>query len=422
MLIEFRVENHRSIREEQAITMEAAASLKERPDVVRREDGHASGLLPVIALYGANASGKSNVLAAMDFMRDAVRHSLRSWDPDGGIPRDPFAWGPSKAQPSTFEVTFLLQSVRYEYGFVVDDESFLEEWLFAFPHGRKQTWFKRDGAEFSYGEQLKGEARLVEPIVRRNALFLSAAGQTGIGQLAPIFRWFGRVRSLNVDRHLIGAGRVEQWLLPRPMEGEEHESAELQAHLDARRLALRQLLSQADVGITDIRVKPVGGEEGTAVRRRRLRVQLKHSNPWTPGWLSLEEESRGTIALSQAAPHLLDCLGSGSVLLVDELEASLHPLLAIRLAELFLDPITNPRGAQLIFTTHDTNLIGNAAGESVLRRDQVWFTEKDLEGATHVYPLTDYHPRKAENLERGYLQGRYGAIPFIGKLVAPDKS
>jgi AAA15 family ATPase/GTPase len=131
-------------------------------------------------------------------------------------------------------------------------------------------------------------------------------------------------------------------------------------------------------------------------------------------WLPLDEESHGTQTMFRIALPILSALDTGSVLLVDELESSLHPLLAIQIVKLFNNPATNPKNAQLIFTTHDSNLLGTTLGPSVLRRDQVFLTEKSDEGASVVYPLTDYKPRKSENLERGYLQGRYGAIPFLG--------
>lgn len=132
--------------------------------------------------------------------------------------------------------------------------------------------------------------------------------------------------------------------------------------------------------------------------------------------MPLEEESKGTLTLFNLAPAVLSVLWTGGILVVDELEASLHPLLGLHIVRQFNDPARNPRNAQLLFTTHDTNLLGTTLGEPALRRDQIWLTEKDKEGASRIYPLTDYKPRKEENLERGYLQGRYGAIPFLGEL------
>jgi AAA15 family ATPase/GTPase len=145
-------------------------------------------------------------------------------------------------------------------------------------------------------------------------------------------------------------------------------------------------------------------------------VEVRHQGGSDDAWLPLEEESRGTQRLFRIGIPILGAIRDGRVLVIDELEASLHPILAQQIVQQFNDPAVNTRNAQLIFTTHDTNLLGSLVGGPALRRDQVWLTEKDAEGATVVYPLTDYQPREPENLERGYLQGRYGAIPFLGDL------
>jgi AAA15 family ATPase/GTPase len=149
---------------------------------------------------------------------------------------------------------------------------------------------------------------------------------------------------------------------------------------------------------------------------RRPRILLQHQAGDEGSWLDLNEESEGTKTLFRMAPSVFRALESGGLLLVDELESSLHPLIGLAIVKLFNCPRANSRNAQVIFTTHDTNLLGTTLGQQPLRRDQVWFTEKDDEGASTLYPLTDYKPRKAENLERGYLQGRYGAIPFLGDI------
>jgi len=148
---------------------------------------------------------------------------------------------------------------------------------------------------------------------------------------------------------------------------------------------------------------------------------LKHQSNFDDAWLPLRKESHGTRMLFSIAVPILECLEKGGVLLVDELERSLHPSIARQIIYQFNDQKANPKNAQIIFTTHDTNLLGTTVGEPALRRDQVWLTEKDAEGATVLYPLTDYKPRKAENLERGYLQGRYGAIPFLGDFLVAEE-
>ncbi len=402
MLIEFRVENHRSLRDEQVLTMEAGRVGDDDDPRSREVPGYAKRLLPVAVLYGANASGKSNVLDALALMRNAVGLSHRFWSPDEGVPRDPFAWGPRRDEPSLFEVSFLLERVRYQYGFVASDERFLEEWLHAWPNGKKQVWFARDEDAFKFGEHFKGENKVIQGITRGNSLFLSAAAQNGHPQLTPVFSWFRALRPVN-PRERPGwswAGTDENWLAPLLDRGP--------------RGALHTLLRNADLGILDIRRVKAEPDDTARHRRSRGQIEFRHQSQFDDAWLPLEEESRGTQALFRIAPAILQTVEDSGIVLVDELEASLHPSLAQKIIHQFNDPAANPRNAQLIFTTHDTNLLGTTMGEPALRRDQVWLTEKDDEGATVLYPLTDYKPRKAENVERGYLQGRYGAIPFLG--------
>jgi hypothetical protein len=424
MLIEFRVENHRSLRNEQVLTMETGRAGTD--SAARPRDVAGYSLLPVAALYGANASGKTNVLAALAFMRDSVVASHRSWAPDEGVPRDPFAWGSIRTEPSCFETTLLVDDVRYQYGFVASDQAFLEEWLYAWPLGKRQVWFERDGAAFRFGDNLKGENKLIEEVTRPNALFLSAAAQHRHEQLTPIYSWFraiegirlpGRVfaRAWQVHTEIVVSRLLDQDIDPiqRPLFEED-------ASVEPMLGSFRNLLKTADIGIVDLKLER--GEANESHRRStRRRFLLRHSSEFPDAWLPLDEESHGTQTLFRMAVPMLQVLQTGGILLVDELEASLHPAVAQQIVQRFNDPLINSHNAQLIFTTHDTNLLGTTLGEPVLRRDQVWLTEKDGQGVTVLYPLTDFKPRRAENLERGYLQGRYGAIPFLADfIVAAD--
>jgi hypothetical protein len=328
----------------------------------------------------------------------------------------------------------VVEGSRYEYGFVADDSRFLEEWLHAYPNGRKQTWFEREEGGFKFYDHFHGENRLIEQVTRPNALFLSTAAQHQHQQLAPIFMWFRRLQALNLRptgrNRPFAAGAsgpsLEYWLehagAGRLADGSVKQSVVQQSVVDNRLEKFQRLLREADVGIVDVKLEREDApskdlEPGFAVRPH---VFFQHKTTADSAWLPLEQESNGTRTIARFAPGIIDALEVGSVLAVDELESSLHPLLAMRLVQLFNDPATNFRGAQLIFTTHDTNLIGNVLRQPLLRRDQVWLTEKDAEGATRLYPLTDYKPRKEENLERGYLQGRYGAIPFLGDLLPEE--
>ncbi|MBT3327546.1 MAG: ATP-binding protein [Gemmatimonadales bacterium] len=444
MLVEFRVQNHRSLLDEQVLTMEAGRVGSPDDQRPRNVDGFC--LLPTVALYGANASGKSNVLSALGFMRDAVIESHSAWPPQGGVPRDAFAWGTGPSSPSLFEASFLIKGVRHQYGFVVDQTRVVEEWLFAWPKGRRQIWLEREGDGFSFGDNLKGENRAVEHVTRPNALFLSTAAQHDHEQLLPVYAWFRQLRTIRVEGYkeryadaMPGAaaaamlaalaaasaaspnGMVRLFdLIPRP--GDEGRAISELARLDdVGASRVRDLLHAADVGVTDFRVEasPGGGKpRGLSATQ----VSLRHAaGTGEDGWITLERESAGTRAILRLAPAVIDTLRTGGLLVVDELESSLHPLLASEMLKQFNDVRTNSNHAQLLFTTHDTNLLGTTSGPTALRRDQVWLTEKADNGATHLFPLTDYKPRKAENLERGYLQGRYGAIPFLGALARGEE-
>ncbi len=417
MLIEFRVENYRSLRDEQALTLEAGRIGESSDPRPRSVAGHGESLLPAAVIYGANASGKSNVLAALAFMREAVISSHRQWEPEGGIPRTAFAWGDKRNEPSMFETSFLVGGTKYVYGFTVDDEVVGEEWLFAWPNNRKQVWFEREGDRFKFGEHMKGPNDAVEEVTRPNALFLSAAAQHGHSQLRSLYAWFGVIIPVNVlGRRLsiFHAGFVPEMFFSSN-ERQLSLFASDQAD-DTPATRVGQLLKAADTGIVNI--KRIDSEEERRGRTlRRPRILLQHQADDDDSWLDFEEESGGTKALFQMAPSVFLGLDLGGLLLVDELESNLHPSLGLAIVKMFNSPKTNPNNAQIVFTTHDTNLLGTTLGEPPLRRDQVWFTEKDKEGASTLYPLTDYKPRKAENLERGYLQGRYGAIPFLGDMA-----
>jgi AAA15 family ATPase/GTPase len=403
MLIRFRVSNFRSLRDEQELSM-VAAFRDGRKDLVRA-DSLGMDLLRVAGVYGANAAGKSNVLDALRFMRDAVVESHRTWEPKGLIPREPFRLDPvHQEKESLFEVDILLEGERYQYGFELDSRRILREWLYAFPNKRRQVWFTRDveaGKTFHFGKQLRGNNRAIEKITRENSLFLSAAAQNAHEVLEKIYSWFLRIFIGDVDSR-------EYWTL------------ETTRILEKRHREILDLLRLADLGIVDVGITdPVRREW----RNRRVDndwaegankvLEFKHQSASGPVALTLGDQSRGTQAWFSLVGAILEALDTGGLLCLDEIDASLHSLLTVQLIRFFQDTQRNQKNAQLIFNTHDTVLLGSLLAEPVLRRDQIWFVEKDKEGASSVYPLSDFKPRKFENIERGYIQGRYGAIPFI---------
>ncbi len=425
MLIQFRVANHRSLRDEQIVSLVAADTLGADDTRCIHAPGIAETLLPALALYGANASGKSNVIGALWFMRDAVIDSQRLWDPADGTPQDAFALADKSNESSLYEVDFLHSGIRYRYGFALNATTIEEEWLYAFPGGTSQTLFERNGDKFDFGADLIGENDSIAALTRPNSLFLSAAAQNNHKQLMPLYTWFREIR-FDVAAKLSRSSFFGNLFGPAGQ-----LSAFLDAEVDAdvqkyRREAVLRLLRSADIGIMDIKliveedVVNIGRRQ-QSLKRPALYFMHRSENPNQEAWLPLSAQSAGTVRLLEMAVPLLRVIEEGGLLCVDELESSLHPKLAIEILRLFHDPRHNPRGAQLIFSTHDTNLLGNILGDAPLRREQVWFTEKDSFGATHLYPLTDFYPKNEENLERGYLQGRYGAIPFLGDLVVPAK-
>jgi energy-coupling factor transporter ATP-binding protein EcfA2 len=410
VLIRFRVENHRSIRDEQELSL-VASSLSEHPESLVRVERYDLDLLRVAAIYGANASGKSTLFDALAFMREAVIDSQRSWRPDIGFARVPFALDRNVVgEPSLFSVDLLLEGVRYEYGFVVNTLRVLEEWLYAYPRGRKQEWFTRDASresEFSFSRFFPGENQLISSLTRPNSLFLSAAAQNNHEGIVEVYSWFSRALRV-VDE------RTRDLLQRRVIAACKDE---------AYRASILAILKAADLGIIEITHEagsaPFTSDYWSTELGRHITfdstidtssVRLKHHSDLL-GLVNLpfKDESAGTRALFGISGEIVQVLGEGGTLVVDELDRSLHPHLAMKIVSIFNDPVTNPNNAQLIFNTHDTNLLDT----ELLRRDQIWFTEKGDDGATRLFPLTDFRARKYENLERGYLQGRYGGVPSV---------
>jgi len=430
VLIRFRVSNFRSIKDEQELSM-VASSLAGTPESLVHLQAEGLDLVRIAAIYGANAAGKSNVLNALRFMSAAVVRSHRGWEPGAPVPREPFLLDAAcRKAASTFEADFLLDQVRYRYGFSLGSERILEEWLYSYPNRRKRLWFRRDAkAEepFEFGKSLRGNNRTIASLTRENSLFLSAAAENNHEMLLPIRSWFASRIVFSTQANVLTTARL----------------------LTDRKPLVLDLLKLADLGIADIEPKELPTDqvariekliavlkdstgaseeellEGLGLPNLGGSVELTHSSSEVPAGISLplEMESEGTRTWLSLTGPLLAVLETGSVLCVDELDRSLHPRLALEVVRIFEDPVRNPKNAQLIFNTHDTALLGNLLGGAGLRRDEVWFVEKDTAGGTHLYPLTDFKPRRDENLERGYLQGRYGAIPFIASApfaVAED--
>jgi hypothetical protein len=302
-------------------------------------------------------------------------------------------------EPSEFEVTFIADNVRYQYGFTATKDRIHEEWLIAYPKGRPQRWFERfwDKTSQSYrwvlGSNLLGEKKIWQKSTRGNALFLSTAVQLNSEQLQPVFDWFDNTL------HLANLSGWGPGFSASMCENEEKSKV-----LD--------FLKAADLNIEDVHIKKEPFDASSLPENKQiLEIQTIHkSAEGQPVSFEFKEESDGTQKLFSFAGPWIDSLKRGNVLFIDELHDNLHPNLVKFLVQLFHSDETNKNNAQLVFTTHETSILS----QDVFRRDQIWFCEKDTSQATHLYPLTDFSPRKGrENLELAYLSGRYGALPFV---------
>ena len=433
MLVEFSVENYRSIQEKQTLSMVAAEDetmLDSNTFPVPNNDD--LRLVTSAAIYGSNASGKSNLLKAIQVLKNLVIKSASRMQIGDKLPVEPFKLNSETAKkPSSFEVIFILDDIRYEYGVSLNRERVFEEWLIAYRNEVQENWFSREylpdnpkfepneGYKWSFGKGLKGEKKRIQRFVRSNSLFISHAAQNNHPQLKEVFDFFQD----EINMISLTEGQLREFDFTIKMCEENHNFRE----------QIVNLLSEADIGISDIRfesepmddniklvVQNLFSEEFEVRKNANNLLEIDFMNVITIHKmndsnseieLEIEDESAGTKRLFYIAGYLLWVLEYGKVLIIDEIDRSLHPVLSKALIKMFNNPEINKNNAQLIFTTHDTTLLD----DETFRPDQIWFTEKD-NSMTKLYSLFDFRPRENESLQKGYLLGRYGAIPFINGL------
>jgi predicted ATPase len=417
MLLTFRGQNARSFRDPFELSL-ISTRLSE-PGVPReiewREDGRPVAVLPSAGIFGANASGKSNLLRAMSDMRRLVLTSFRGNTPDGAVETHPFLLGEDEGRgPTSFEVELVLDGIRHDYGFVADFDGVREEWARSYPRGRAVTLLQRNGDRIHLGTEQRSKGRAALEILRPNALLLSTAAAINHPLFLPIFQWFRR----NLSFADVVSRTNRQVITAEMLEGE-------------RRSQVLALLREADLGISDVSRRAIDPERKEKMRKivdifweeaepvdledlgiRDFEVGLKHRARGGDVELPEEDESRGTLVWFGLVGLVSEALREGSVLLADEIEASLHPALVDVLVDLFQSPQSNPYRAQLIFNSHEARLMGDSADRR-LGRDQIWFTEKNDEGATFLHSLADVAPRREEAIARRYLAGRYGGTPIF---------
>jgi uncharacterized protein len=417
MLIEFKVGNYLSFKDVVTFSM-VAANMKQHADThVFEANGYE--LLKSSAIYGANASGKSNLFKAMGFAKKFIISSSKDTQAKEEIEVEKFALSTeTDNEPSLFEFTFLTDGFKYRYGFRANKDVIVDEWLFQSKKVKEKMLFERHHQNIKVPEYF-AEGKGLETKTRKNALFLSVVAQFNGPIAESIIEWLGGFFALSgLDEHT----PITVFLLKN----------------NKLRSKFLDILKIADLAIEDFKI--IYKELNTLSKEVQLRLEKISTEKKIELFPEIktihnkfndnnelnstiefdlkQNESKGTQNLFSILGYILFALDNGLILFIDEFDVNLHPLITIFLVKMFNSNKHNPKNAQIVFNTHDTNLLN----KDLFRRDQIWFTEKDKYGATDLYSLADYEfpeengkkVRYDRSFEKDYLTGKYGAIPFIG--------
>jgi len=423
MLLEFSVNNFRSIKDTITLSMNTASN-KESTHSFQVRNYH---LLNNIVIYGANASGKSNVLRAIGFMRNLVLNRPKITQSTDHLPHDFFRLNTETEQASSyFEMVFFLENVKYRYGFEADSTTIYAEWLYSDEHGKEARLFERDNEQKLHYVNKQKFKEGIGLKVPDNHLFIWKCDQNDGDISKKILQWFNNLNLIN--------GLKKEGYFHVALEQMENSNAKSE---------LFKLIKVADLGIDEIAIEekdvpqdfiknaPIpeevkqkilieGGLTTIELQTRHKKFNAENQQVGSVLFELNEDESQGTQKFFTLSAPILDTLEQGKILLIDELDASLHPKLTEYFIKLFNDKKVNKHNAQLIFVTHDIHLL---SVPGLFERDQIWFTEKDKYGSTDLYSLLEFRKsnkgtdvRQTDNLEKHYLQGRFGAVPYIGEL------
>lgn len=398
MLVNFTFKNFRSFRDEMTLSMEAASIQELSEAVVKSCDEE---LLPVAVMYGANSSGKSNVLKALKAMRDVLLNSVKL-NPKDKLDAEPFCLDLTSAeQPTSFEIQFTLNGSKFRYGFDYTANEILAEWLYEKRVGEREfELFLRSGNEFKISKTRFAEGNGKQDATPSNRLFVSLVAQLNGKLSQSILDWFSSIEYISGMDGKEYAGKTLEMLFLNQQGATE----------------IKQLFTETNLGFNELDIEL---EDSVAMKMKAESVHNLYDADGTMVGVRTfstdKMESEGTKKMIEIAGPLVDAILSGKILVVDELDAKLHPFLTRKIIGLFMDREINRNGAQLIFATHDTNLLNL----QYLRRDQIWFTEKDKTDSTELYSLVEFRDdagnkvRNDRNIEKDYINGRYGAIPFM---------
>lgn len=420
MILEFSVENHRSFRGETTLSF-VSTSRKDEP-LYRFKTPHSThGVLPVVGVWGANASGKSNILDVLVTLRDLVRDSHRKFGPNDPIPFHP--WGLNyTGEPTNIEIEFIDENnQRTLFGFSFNALEFLEEYLYIWKTSRRSKIYERKNGKWSFGNLLTGQKNLISESTRKNSLFLSASAQYNHSQLLSIYNYISNsIICQNKEEN--GLEMIENM----PIYSQDHPFISPKT-----KPFLSQLLLKSDIGITQVKFEEIDIELPTEIQsmlnqpffnelpkkikdlipqfnssnQKSIGITFIHNNSFE---LPPQNESLGTHVLLHKLSQILPVLKNGSIIVLDEIDKSLHPDLCTILIGLFTNEQTNPNKAQLLFTTHNRDIFNS------LRSDEILLIDKNRSGESSLKYSSDFRDvRSRDNLHKVHSQGRIGAVPNI---------
>ncbi len=425
MLIQFSVGNFKTFKDKVTLSMIASnydKETREDENVIPNSKYNLRNLKSAV-IYGANASGKSKFMEALMFMRHFTINSSKDSQKGDDISIEPFRLNTeSLDSPSEFEVIFIFDNIQYRYGFEVDQKQIVSEWLYQKAKTKEVEIFYRDYQDFELHQRnfKKGTIAVKEGLIRDNTLLLSLAAQLNDEISINVINWFKNLKTIS--------GLTE----------EGYQGYTMSKTKDPKtKVRILELLRAADLGIKDIKLELLDIEKlpndlPKEIRDRLIKESKEENADIVSDVLTThkqydatnnyiedvhfsldEDESSGTRKFFALTGPILDVIENGYILVVDELDSKLHPNLVCKLVSLFNSKELNPKNAQLIFNTHDTNLLGSG----LFRRDQIWFAEKNKFGAANIYSLADFKTdsvRKSEAFEENYIRGKYGSVPYLG--------
>lgn len=426
MLIEFKFKNYRSFRDETVLSMEATGLGSFKNSLISYGS---LNLLPSVAIYGKNGGGKSNVIRAFWLAVQFIRNAQRTQHESSKIPVIPFALNDySKDEATEFEFVYTISGIKYWYSFAATKERVCKESLYHSPKGQKALVFSRENQAFKFTEE-KSKRTLISETVAPNQLFFSLACTMNDSVCVNAMKWFREQLYFSRDysdipKQLLDYSNDANMLraISDYAKAADFGIENMQFEIDSKEIKdnlsfpedIPEGIKAALTQFMNVLSEASNNSE-TKLKMNEIKATSEHLGVNQDGKtdlypLELSDESDGTRRLMSFAPAIESALSKGGILVIDEIERELHPMLVDFVVAKFQSKQTNPNGAQLIFTTHNTELMNM----EILRKDQLYFADKNRgDGSSELYGISEFSTRTTDNIRKGYLLGKYGATPDI---------